>query len=43
MQFRPLHDRVVVRRLEAEAKTGGEASYWLTIFGTTGCAQIASM
>ena len=23
MQFRPLHDRVVVRRLEAEAKTPG--------------------
>ena len=23
MQFRPLHDRVVVRRLEAEAKTAG--------------------
>jgi len=23
MQFRPLHDRVVVRRLEAEEKTAG--------------------
>jgi chaperonin GroES len=23
MQFRPLHDRVVVRRLESEEKTGG--------------------
>jgi chaperonin GroES len=23
MKFRPLHDRVVVRRLEAEEKTGG--------------------
>ncbi len=23
MKFRPLHDRVVVRRIEAEAKTGG--------------------
>jgi co-chaperonin GroES (HSP10) len=23
MKFRPLHDRVLVRRLEAEEKTGG--------------------
>ena len=32
MKFRPLHDRVVVKRIEAEEKTtGGEALGWASL------------
>ena len=27
MKFRPLHDRVVVKRIDAEEKTAGAVSY----------------
>jgi len=42
MKFRPLHDRVVIRRVDAEAKTAGGISWrFLQFFGFGASARRA--